>query len=1030
MASDPPLRIQPLDLTEALIAPENGPIIDSSVQNEPSLENIPTAPPRPLKIYTRSQLLRLYRPNVQPPSEMPELKEWFGAENEQNLSKRDTEPPTPNSARDRRFRPDAKESELPARPSFRTALTQPSQMGNFKHQSLRTNDRDGDRDKERDIRDKEGQERLRNLSDKYDRERALPLSTLRNKERDPAPHLAAGSSRLSTTPAVAGRRAEPREVGKKKVGEGDDWRRAGESRRTGRDEQNVRTRSRSRARESSRPRRDRDREDRDTRKDKTRDETRKEDSRRDKEADEDDDPRRWRDDGKRDERMAARRDRGRDKPAHEPSAWTVVEERDGRNKRNTGRDKKAATGDEGRERPEKEKEPAWMDTYIPPPSSAGILGGQGAEGELDGIQVWKKGIKEKEQKDKDKNPPQASTQTTAKSDSQTPQLDEIQQFKLLMKREQERQNGDSDASHSAQALPESTLSGGNVPLITSGSTELSSSYIPASKSKSDLPVETPTQSLLSILTSGEPINISQLMKPNSTPESLDRVSTSSRFFPNPISQDPPQNSSDTPSNQFNPPSGSRLLALGSRGPQKQSINHSPSLVQQVNGVAPLQPQQYQQISQGPRDINPHGTVQDSSGNPPGFSPFEERRPSYGFEDQQRSQNNLSRRADGADAGSWPEGAGPDGFPANKGSRFAKFFDAKSRDASGPPKPQTPLGFASNSAPQRQDLGPGSHADHRAMDDLVAMLSNSAQQRPGQSNVTNPLNDIRDLSYNQQAQLQLLQQAQAQQAHHQLLSNSRHEPLYESRLDSRSFVPDGMVPGLRSAPAPRRDHNPGMFNEALDDAMGFNGQRIPPHRGHDTHYQGQLPSAYAQQTARNYRGGPSPISGQQANSRLPAGLANLGARPPHEPSQFPGMQGINSGGIHGSLHNGLSQQQFNNLSFPQQSQMRLPPIAPQFQSPVNLQQLGNLSHPSNLDHRSANQAQILGLGTREGFLPSQVQNSQLQNPLLMRQQQQQHSMLPPHLMAQHQQQQHLQQQTSSQHAPNDLMALLMSGTHRE
>ena len=41
-------------------------------------------------------------------------------------------------------------------------------MGNFKHQSIRTSDRerdkDADRDRERDLRDKEGQERLRSVS--------------------------------------------------------------------------------------------------------------------------------------------------------------------------------------------------------------------------------------------------------------------------------------------------------------------------------------------------------------------------------------------------------------------------------------------------------------------------------------------------------------------------------------------------------------------------------------------------------------------------------------------------------------------------------------------------------------------------------------------------------------------------------------------------------------------------------------------------------------------------------------------------
>lgn len=54
------------------------------------------------------------------------------------------------------------------RQSFRSGLSQPSQMGNFRHQSIRTTDRTGDKDldreRERDLRDREGQERLRNVS--------------------------------------------------------------------------------------------------------------------------------------------------------------------------------------------------------------------------------------------------------------------------------------------------------------------------------------------------------------------------------------------------------------------------------------------------------------------------------------------------------------------------------------------------------------------------------------------------------------------------------------------------------------------------------------------------------------------------------------------------------------------------------------------------------------------------------------------------------------------------------------------------
>lgn len=136
-----------------------------------------------------------------------------------------------------------------ARPSFRAGLSQPSQMGNFRHQSIRTTDRNGDKDldreRERDLRDREGQERLRNvrfhaalscvhahdvqqLSDKYDRDRLAlsSASTLRNKERDVAPHLSSTStSRLGQSQGT-GRRGEGRDTTKRKAGESsDDWRR-------------------------------------------------------------------------------------------------------------------------------------------------------------------------------------------------------------------------------------------------------------------------------------------------------------------------------------------------------------------------------------------------------------------------------------------------------------------------------------------------------------------------------------------------------------------------------------------------------------------------------------------------------------------------------------------------------------------------------------------------------------------------------------------------------------------------------------
>lgn len=261
-----------------------------------------------------------------------------------------------------------------------------------------------------------------------------------------------------------------------------------------RKDRDERERPRSRVRDISRPRRDpspsrreRDRDGGD--RDKDRRDRERDDFRRDrddylrnieKEPSEADDPRRWRDDGKRDERLAARRnerqpdreyrDRTREKePVWDMPGdrrWTVVEERDGRSKRGSARDKKlGTTGDNGKERDdrrererEKEKEPAWMDTYIPPPSIAGILGGKGTDnGDLDGIQAWKKGMKEMEQKVK---APSTSSKENAVSDqaslTETSEaterpLDEIQLFRLLMKREEAKKSPDPATANSDSA---------------------------------------------------------------------------------------------------------------------------------------------------------------------------------------------------------------------------------------------------------------------------------------------------------------------------------------------------------------------------------------------------------------------------------------------------------------------------------------------------------------------------------------------------------------------------------------------------
>lgn len=314
------------------------------------------------------------------------------------------------------------------------------------------------------------------------------------------------------------------------------------------------------------------------------------------------------------------------------------------------------------------------------------------------------------------------------------------------------------------------------------------------------------------------------------------------------------------------------------------------------------------------------------------------------------------------------------------------------------------------------------------------------------------------------------QQQMHQPQQHLSNHNRLDSLYESRLDDRNFTPDGMVPGLRSAPPPRSRENSGMFSDPLDDPMPFNTQRLPLQRSLDQMYSG---APYQQAgISRNvgmplqqphYRGGPSPISNQNSlqgapQQRLPPGLANLGGRPPHEPSQFLGMSGMQPG-LHGALHaNGSSQQGFNNfgtagggLGFGGGPQIRLPPPGPhQLQNPHSHNQMAGLGHPGNMDLRGPGQAQLLSMGgmgglrnNSGGFGPQHGPNGQIQAPLMgMRQQQQQQQQQQPQQLPHHQQQQHLPphmmphllpphlQQGGNNQPAHDLMALLMGGSHRE
>lgn len=305
--------------------------------------------------------------------------------------------------------------------------------------------------------------------------------------------------------------------------------------------------------------------------------------------------------------------------------------------------------------------------------------------------------------------------------------------------------------------------------------------------------------------------------------------------------------------------------------------------------------------------------------------------------------------------------------------------------------------------------------------------------------------------------------------HNLAPNNRLDALYDSRFDDKSFVPDGMVPGLRSAVPPNRVRDVGGMGylpEHLDEQLQFGASRPPPpHRNGDlfgSNPQQIYSQAQQQQNfMRNgplqqipFRGNPSPISSQNPlqtlsqQQRLPPGLANLGGRPPHDSSQFFG-NGIQQLQNHqNTLHthsNGLTQQQqanYPNFQGASGPQIRLGPGQQQhhLQGLVGHNLIGG--HSGGLDVRSGTtpaQQQLLGGLQGVGGYGGQAQlsNAQLQAQLALRQQQQRQQQqqqqllsqgMVPHLA-------HLQQ-SGGVHGHNqpaqDLMALLMGNNniHRE
>lgn len=295
---------------------------------------------------------------------------------------------------------------------------------------------------------------------------------------------------------------------------------------------------------------------------------------------------------------------------------------------------------------------------------------------------------------------------------------------------------------------------------------------------------------------------------------------------------------------------------------------------------------------------------------------------------------------------------------------------------------------------------------------------------------------------------------------------RHEAFMEP--DDSRFTSNNLVPGLRSAHLGRsRDPANAQLYNQLDDTMQINPSRLQLQQQQQqrllNEQLGQLP---AQQFGGSQgptalgrmggnfqqapiRGGPSPISNFNPQGipqqRLPPGLANLGGRPPHEPSQYigGGSFGVPSQNLHGNLlQHGNSPQSFNQL---QNAGLAMGAAQPQLRGgPPGLQHLSNVAGGSmnGMEFRGgpnlAQQNQLLGLGG--SGLPSALRggpgfnNQQLQNipqqSIPMRQQQQQQQQLHPHLLQQMLVPQMHHAGHGGGHDTTDLMALLMRGANQE
>lgn len=280
---------------------------------------------------------------------------------------------------------------------------------------------------------------------------------------------------------------------------------------------------------------------------------------------------------------------------------------------------------------------------------------------------------------------------------------------------------------------------------------------------------------------------------SSTPSIESPKPPGSRFFPNPSTADNAalQGQQDRQSasairspipSQFNPPPGSRLLAFGSRTPSATaSANISPDQPSAFTITLDAPPALQHPVN-GPHRIPdmdtsiPDSTARSSVATgvpPPGFSNLVNPTRVTGFlnDGNTQTQSEILRRQSltslgdrmtyggtsdlGAysemastnplgpqsniqnsqspsfDSGGRERGHGGSPFPQQKGSRFAKFFDGKSREqpAAPPTEDLNPAHPLLSYQRQQGVVGGESYAlgpENRTMEDIFAMLQNSTQ----------------------------------------------------------------------------------------------------------------------------------------------------------------------------------------------------------------------------------------------------------------------------------------------------------------